>query len=131
MLVSKLAYLLLAFTALSLTACSMTSEKATTLPFDLASTTADGATSVSSSGGDDTQAALDDQRRFVRQEIDWIRRDAAVGAGERLAALGILLGEADVAAFSAWAHAEYDSLFVGLSAPEELLTRIATLRGHG
>ncbi|MGJ8670493.1 MAG: DUF3015 family protein [Oceanococcus sp.] len=113
---------------LSLSGCTTTD--AVSLPFDLASTTGDSATSSSSSSesdGSDTQAQMG-QERYVSTQISYIRSDASRGEGESLAALAQLLGEADSAEFGLWAQQNYDALFANLQQPEELLQRIQTLR---
>ncbi len=124
----QLALAALASCSLALVACSTTD--AVSLPFDLASTTGDGATSTSSSSegdGGNTQAHLE-QQRYVATQIDWIRRDAARGEGESLAALAELLNEQDSAEFSQWTQQNYALLFTNLDQPTDLLTRIRTLR---
>lgn len=109
-----------------LTGCGITSE-ATTLPFDLASTTGDAATSASSSGGDDDQASLRTQH-YVKTQIDWIERDAASGEGEHIKTLAVLLGESDTDGFARWAQQHHARLFADLDAPEQLIARIDALR---
>ncbi len=124
----QLALAALASCTLALTACSTTD--AVSLPFDLASTTGDGATSTSSTSegdGGSTQARLE-QERYVATQIDWIRRDAARGEGESLAALAELLNEPDSAEFGRWTQQNYALLFANLEQPVELITRIRTLR---
>lgn len=118
-----------ALALLGLAGCSTTD--AVSLPFDLASTTGDSATSTSSSSeGDDSKntTAQLDQQRYVRTQISWIQRDAARGEGESLAALAQLLGEPDQAEFARWSQQNYDLLFAKLEQPEDLLQRIKTLR---
>ena len=113
---------------LSLSGCTTTD--AVSLPFDLASTTGDTATSSSSTSGgeeDNNQARLE-QERFVTTQISWIRSDAARGEGESLAALAQLLGETDSAAFGQWAQQNYQALFAQLDQPQDLLQRIQVLR---
>lgn len=116
-----------ALTAIAvLPACTTTD--AVSLPFDLASTTGDSATSTSSTTeGDDSQASLE-QERFVKTQISWIERDAARGEGESLAALAELLGETDSREFAQWTQHNYVALFTDLQEPQELLQRIKTLR---
>lgn len=124
---NKILGLAFASSVLGLSACSTTD--AVSLPFDLASTTGDTATSSSStSGGDDSQQANLDQQRFVSTQIEWIRRDAARGEGESLAALAQLLGETDSEEFARWSQANYSVLFAQLDSPSQLLERIAVLR---
>ncbi|ORE86432.1 hypothetical protein ATO7_14083 [Oceanococcus atlanticus] len=124
----QLALAALASCTLALVACSTTD--AVSLPFDLASTTGDGATSTSSSSegdGGSTQARMK-QERYVATQIDWIRRDAARGEGESLAALAELLNENDSAEFSRWTQQNYALLFANLEQPTDLLQRIHSLR---
>ncbi|MCK5771098.1 DUF3015 family protein [Algiphilus sp.] len=113
--------------AATLSACGITSEKATTAPTDLASTTGDAATSASSGGSEDERAALR-ARHYVRSELDWLEREAATGEGEHIEALAVLLGETEPAAFAQWAQAHHGTLFTDLRTPEELLTRIDATR---
>ena len=61
-------------------------------------------------------------------QIDWIRRDAARGEGESLAALAELLNENDSAEFSRWTQQNYALLFANLEQPTDLLQRIHSLR---
>ena len=112
----------------ALSACSTTD--AVSLPFDLASTTGDGATSSSnsSSGDSDSERAQLEQERFVASQIEWIRSDAARGEGESLAALAQLLNEPDQQAFGQWTQENYQALFANLDQPTDLLNRIQTLR---
>ena len=120
------AHLIAALLATGLTGC-MTTD-ATTLPFDLASTTGDAASSASSStGGDDETASLR-TRHYVRTQLDWIEREAASGEGEHIETLGVLLGEEDPRAFASWAQAHHGQLFADLREPEELIARIDATR---
>lgn len=125
---NRLALLALCAASLGLTGCATTD--ATTLPFDLASTTGDAASSSSktSSGDDSSDSARLEQERYVASQMDWIQRDAARGEGESLQALAELLGEEDTAAFSRWTQSNYQLLFADLGEPQELLSRIHALR---
>lgn len=117
--------LLISAAAGGLSGCLTTD--ATTLPFDLASTTGDAASSSGSSSGGDEQANLR-TRHYVRTQIDWIERDAAGGEGEHIEALAVLLGEDDPKAFAGWAQANHGALFTDLGQPEELIVRIDAQR---
>lgn len=115
--------LLAALLATGLAGC-MTTD-ATTLPFDLASTTGDAA---SSSSGDDDETASLRTRHYVRTQLDWIEREAAGGEGEHIETLAVLLGEEDPGAFASWAQAHHGQLFSNLQEPEELIARIDARR---
>ncbi len=125
---NRLALIALCAASLGLAGCATTD--ATTLPFDLASTTGDAASSSSnsSSGDGGSDSASLEQQHYVASQLDWIARDAARGEGESLQALAQLLGESDPAAFGQWTKDNYDLLFAELSEPQELLSRIQALR---
>ena len=117
---------LLAITV-TLGGCALTDV--TSVPFDVASTVADSATSSSSSsGGDESADRASLRTHYVATQIDSIREDAARGHGEALEVLALLLNENDVSAFGLWTRANYAELFTDLEQPTELLARIDTLR---
>lgn len=70
-----------------------------------------------------------DARRFVHSQIVQVRREAAAGEGEHLAALANLMHEPDADAFGHWMQAHYQPLFSNLETPEALVSRIAARRG--
>lgn len=116
---------LLLTVAATLGGCALTDV--TSVPFDVASTVANSASS-SSSGGDESPDRASLQTHYVATQIDSIREDAARGHGEALEVLALLLEEPDVHAFGSWTRANYDELFSGLRQPTELLARLDTLR---
>lgn len=116
----KIAAALIASGSLFSTGC-ITSD-ATSLPFDVASTVGDVASSASSSGGSDNSASLQEAQAFVQSQYRWIRQDAARGTGENLAALATLLGH-EQSEFSQWANEHYVTLFDDANA-KQLLARI-------
>jgi hypothetical protein len=125
-MIKRTAAALLPLLALGFAGC-MTTD-ATTLPFDLASTTGDAGSSASSStDGEDESASLR-TRHYVRTQLDWIEREAAGGEGEHIEALAVLLGETDPAAFASWAQRHHGQLFSDLREPEELIARIDAAR---
>lgn len=125
-MIKRAPHLLAAMLASGLTGC-MTTD-ATTLPFDLASTSGDAASSASSSTEGDDEAASLRTRHYVRTQLDWIEREAASGEGEHIETLAVLLGEANPGAFASWAQAHHGQLFSDLREPEELIARIDATR---
>lgn len=108
-----------------LQACGTVSTETTTLPFDVASTSGDVASTASgSTGGNESSAAT---LAYLNSDLDWVKRDAAQGQGEHIDALASLLGETDKAAFANWAQANYAQIFSTDSA-DDIYARIVELR---
>ena len=61
---------------------------------------------------------------FVNVRIASLKKEAAVGEGERIEALAQLMGKEDKQAFSSWLQVNYDDLFNNLKEPSELISRI-------
>lgn len=115
-----------------LSGCSAILSTTNTTARTLQSTT-DGITNVSqttSQTGQDSSSSKDaEARRFVHSRIAAIRRQAAAGHGEDLVALAALMHAHNPQAFSHWMQTNYQPLFNNLQKPEQLVTRIHTLRG--
>lgn len=104
------------------TAC--TTSEITEIPFDVASTTGDAASSASgTTGGDNAQARLK-ARQFVASEWQWLRRDAARGDGEHIRSLAKLMHQQDSEALGAWLQNNYALIFEDITNPADSFDRI-------
>ena len=123
---AKLISIILLFGMLQ--ACGTLSTETTTLPFDIASTSGDVASTSSGTTGGDTSSAA--AITFLERDMAWIKRDAASGQGEHVEALAALMGEPDPKAFAAWLQQHYAEVFTDTGAAG-VYARIRTLRSVG
>lgn len=121
----RLSSLFIITTALS--ACGTISTETTEIPFDIASTSGDIASTASgSTGGDDSSSLA--ARAYLESDLAWIKRDAANGQGEHLQALAILVGAADDPNFGSWMKQHYAQIFSGNSTADDVYAKIMSLR---
>ena len=83
-------------------------------------------TEISSSTSSTSDAVTPDitLNEFVNKRYIAIRHDAANGSGENLDALAQLLGEADKKAFAVKMKSNFDSIFMDVEQPSEIISRI-------
>lgn len=83
-------------------------------------------TEISSSISSTSDAVTPDitLNEFVNKRYVAIRRDAANGQGENLDALAQLLGESDKGAFAVKMKTNFDSIFMDVEEPAEIISRI-------
>lgn len=117
----------LLISAVTLSACSTISTETTEIPFDIASTSGDIASTASgSTGGDDSSSVA--ARAYLESDLAWIKRDAANGQGEHLDALAVLVGAANDPSFGSWMKQHYGEIFLENSSADSVYTTIMTLR---
>jgi len=66
--------------------------------------------------------------QYVESQLVYLRRDAASGQGENIAAFASLMGETNEQAFGQWMQNNYTQLFSVQRSSEELVHYIATQR---
>ncbi|MCW9048087.1 MAG: DUF3015 domain-containing protein [Gammaproteobacteria bacterium] len=83
-------------------------------------------TEISSSTSSTSDAATPDitLNEFVNKRYVAIRQDAANGSGENLDALAHLLGESDKNAFAIKMKTNFDTIFMDIEEPSEIISRI-------
>lgn len=113
--------------ALLISACGTLTTETTTLPFDVASTSGDVASTASgTTGGEDSSSVA--VLRFIESELAWIRRDAARGGGEYLDALAELMNESDPQQFAKSLQSNYPEIFVAGADAAQVYENIQRLR---
>ena len=85
-------------------------------------------TEISSSTSSTSDAVTPDVtlNEFVNKRYVAIRHDAANGSGENLDALAQLLGESDKSAFAIKMKSNFDTIFMNIDQPSEIISRIET-----
>ena len=85
-------------------------------------------TEISSSTSSTSDAVTPDVtlNEFVNKRYVAIRHDAANGSGENLDALAQLLGESDKSAFAIKMKSNFDTIFMNVDKPSEIISRIET-----
>lgn len=83
-------------------------------------------TEISSSTSSTSDAVTPDVtlNEFVNKRYVAIRHDAANGSGENLDALAQLLGETDKKAFAIKMKSNFDTIFMNVEQPSEIISRI-------